>query len=688
MRNCYLKHKLGQEREIAMKIRLVNRLLIIAFLINIFLIPTNIYAETISQPLVNVTANVRTGPGTTHPNVMAGARGVQLSAGHKVTILDTKAGTDGYNWYHIQFIYAGVSYQGYMRSDLITIYKYSLDNDDEFVATSKSKGFPDSYLPGLRFLHALYPNWQFEPLMTNLDWQSTVNAQSATGKSLISSSRDVAYFSTEPGAYDWDNDSWKKFDNGDWRAANKEVVAYYLDPRNFLNPYNILMYEELSYNNNYHTTAVVQKILDGTFMANTYVHEGKSKSYASTFIEAAEKTKASPIHLASRVRQEQGTKAGPLVSGNPYPACASYINTYNFFNVNAYGKNLDEVICNGLAYAFREGIFARPWNNIYKSLMGGSEFLASSYINKGQNTMYLQKFNVSPQAFYDVHTHQYMTNIEAPKSEGATAYSSYKDYGILEQPLTFLIPVYDNMPVETTLPTKLGNPNNYLKEIKINNKSIASFNRTTQTYNISIPPASSVTIAAPPISSVATVSGTGLINMPDTNNRVEIKVKAQNGNIRTYTLNITKDDSIPITSEEILYNLKLNINDNFISGINLHTSPQQLKAKIEGTNIVVSAAVKDYNGNSKVSGKIATGDTITINNSKEETTYTVIMPGDVNGDGEITIHDLLIIQKHLLGLNNLKGAFVKAGDINKAGTVTIRDLLKVQKHILGVSLIY
>ena len=65
--------------------------------------------------------------------------------------------------------------------------------------------------------------------------------------------------------------------------------------------------------------------------------------------------------------------------------------------------------------------------------------------------------------------------------------------------------------------------------------------------------------------------------------------------------------------------------------------------------------------------------------------YTVVIYGDNNGDGVIDILDLLKIQKHLLGVNKLKNAYLYASDINKDGNVDIIDLLKIQKHILNVS---
>jgi len=80
-----------------------------------------------------------------------------------------------------------------------------------------------------------------------------------------------------------------------------------------------------------------------------------------------------------------------------------------------------------------------------RSLSGGSAFLSSSYIRRGQDTLYLQKFDVD--SSYDgVCWHQYMQNIAAPESESLSAYRAYSNAGIVDSAFVFRIPVYRNMP--------------------------------------------------------------------------------------------------------------------------------------------------------------------------------------------------------------------------------------------------
>ncbi len=101
-----------------------------------------------------------------------------------------------------------------------------------------------------------------------------------------------------------------------------------------------------------------------------------------------------------------------------------------------------------------EDVFGRPWTSPKKAIVGGAKFITSSYINKGQFTAYLKKFNVNPNSSYSVYNHQYMANLGAPSTEANRSYKTYKANGLLNMPLEFTIPTYENMPSYTQLPGK------------------------------------------------------------------------------------------------------------------------------------------------------------------------------------------------------------------------------------------
>lgn len=221
-------------------------------------------------------------------------------------------------------------------------------------------------------------------------------------------------------------------DGSNWFNANTQTVAYYMDPRNFLNEDRVYMFEDLSYHGEYQTEAVVNKVLSGTALSTN----GFS---ASWFTGAGAQHGMSPVALAARARQETG--GGSIaISGYVYNGKT----VYNPFNIGATSSS--NPVMNGIKYAYNQG-----WYTKKDSVYGGAKFIASGYINKGQNSLYFQRFNVA-NGVGSVGTHQYMTNLLAPYYEAYSVKTTYASYGITNEALTFVIPVYNNMPGATSLP--------------------------------------------------------------------------------------------------------------------------------------------------------------------------------------------------------------------------------------------
>ncbi|MBQ5475990.1 MAG: dockerin type I repeat-containing protein, partial [Lachnospiraceae bacterium] len=61
--------------------------------------------------------------------------------------------------------------------------------------------------------------------------------------------------------------------------------------------------------------------------------------------------------------------------------------------------------------------------------------------------------------------------------------------------------------------------------------------------------------------------------------------------------------------------------------------------------------------------------------------------GDVNGDGKITVMDMVYQQRHILGVEKLTGVYLKAADACRStgnGTVELLDMVYVKRHILEI----
>ncbi len=286
--------------------------------------------------------------------------------------------------------------------------------------------FPESYQSALVRLKQLHPQWVFVPLETGLDWDTVISKELAGGKSLVHKSLPDY---TKEGAYD----------DGNWFYASREILEYYMDPRNGLTEDRIFQFELLTYNESYHTEKAVDNFLQNTFMRSPNRAPGTDMTYAHIFwaVGAEDVCQTSPFHLAARVYQEQGQGTSGLISGT-YPGYEGY---YNYFNVGATGTTTTQVIENGLKYAKEH-----DWNSAYFSIRGGAHVISANYIRKGQDTLYLQKYNVNPKAEKPLYKHQYMQNISAPTTEGTSIRKLYAKADSLDNSFVFKIPVYRNMP--------------------------------------------------------------------------------------------------------------------------------------------------------------------------------------------------------------------------------------------------
>ncbi len=421
--------------------------------------------------------------------------------------------------------------------------------DAQFKKAMLKEGFPSSYISKLTDLHKKYPKWEFKAYHTGLDWSAVIREETEVGLNLISNNKSSDWKSFEEGAYDWNTDTFIPFDGSSWVTASQKAVEYYMDPRNFLDDTGIFQFESLEYQSDVQNQAGVDNVLNNTPMYNatyTYTDDSgtsQSTTYAQTFMAAAQSSGVSPYHLAARVKQEVVT--GPTsMSSSVSGTVSGYEGIYNFYNIGANNSTVEGgAVANGLSWASQnDNTYLRPWNNIYKAIVGGAQYIGSNYINVGQNTLYLQKFNVTPNNTYN---HQYMANIEAPNSESgktAEAYGTQK----ADMKLVFSIPVYISMPTSVcSVPSGGSNPNNYLKSLAVKGYSFdipfEAGDDGSKVYTLTVANSvKSVKIVAETVSAEAALSGTGTKKLKVGKKTYKIKVKAQNGSTRKYKVKITR----------------------------------------------------------------------------------------------------------------------------------------------------
>ncbi len=452
-----------------------------------------------------------------------------------------------------------------------TIWRIAQTTESEFKAQLAK--FPESYKPGLLVLHSKYPKWLFTAFNTNLDWEDVIDREDSGSVSLIGKGSPAEYKYSEV-----------ILDGNSFVRASRAAVEYYVDPRNFFDEKLVFQFEQLSYQTNNHVMAGITTLLTGSGLAGR----------ETLFMNAAKASGVSPYHLAARSKQEvtvwsPSIGLSSLANGKYTGANGIYNGIYNFYNIGTGSGTIDYIIWRGLNFAKGnnfDGTVANyflgsaksdtdrakynlPWNTEANAITGGAKYIGATYINQGQDTLYLQKFDVDP--IYGLYSHQYMQNVQAPSSE---ALNSYKAYATkitvnnlqptsLTNSFAFRIPVYLKMP---SLAAPKPEDTNKLTTLEVQDfASKANFNITPafdpskeQTYSITVPAViSKITILSTTLNSNARIIGTG--DMPlvfGSNNRFIVSCTPKSGAKRDYTITITR--SFPVESS-----------DNFLSTISI-----------------------------------------------------------------------------------------------------------------------
>lgn len=517
----------------------VNELIkkIISYILS-FAVAASMAASCLTASAANMTGsctadvlNVRSGAGTGYSKTGT------VSYGDSLTILSETTDSSGAKWYKIS---CG-NVTGYVSAAYVQLTSSGSQSssDADFESYMTKQGFPESYKPYLRTLHEQHPKWIFTAQKLGVDWNTALKEECVVGRNLVHSSALASWKSMEKGAYDFNGGYWYGLD-GSWVAASKEIIMYYMDPRNFLNDTYIFMFENQSYDPSYQTESGVKTILADTFMSGSYTCPDTKKkyTYSQTFMDAAKKSGVSPYHLASRCRNEQGVNGAPQSLGT----VKGYENYFNFFDIQAYATSTMTAAEMGCKYAKTTNpTYLLPWTNQYKSIVGGSIFLGTGYITKGQDTLYLQKFDMVDGG-NGLYYHQYMTCVFGQANEAISLKNAYSQ-DILNSAVEFKIPVYNNMPDKLCpKPTSSGDNNNYLKSLSVSGTSISpKFDKFTTSYTAKVnAEVSSVTINANPLGKNAKVSGKGKVSLKTGENTIKVTCTAASGVKRTYTIKITR----------------------------------------------------------------------------------------------------------------------------------------------------
>lgn len=536
--------------------------------------------------------------------------------------------------------------------------------------------FPESYQKKLAYLKYLHPNWEFKAYYTGIDWEELVSTENENSemkntihKGSLLDPKGLCRCGTQG-------------DSGYYDASNL-MVRYYIDPRNFLGEAMVFQFLDLSSGTGI-TRDVVLSATRGTYL----------EKYTDSILKAASEAKINPLHIVATIYQElgKGTDGIPRAISGTVSGYEGYYNFYNFGATDGAGA-----VERGLAKARELG-----WNNPEYALVDGAKrVLANDYISVGQTTKYFYKFDVvgneilteamgsktySSDKFYG---HQYMTNVRDPASQAGSLYDIYADNGILDTKLTFLIPVYNNMPAINSVPTSLTENDGQLYYINSMKKAgvlfrsgpgsgysapygslykdtvvavlgtqgswtnvkvygTTTFNGTTRQWN-------SQSYTGWVLSEYLAKVGT---DVPDYRNQVDMGPGGNGGD-----------------GGEVIGNAEFKVDGNYIK-MTPATTVKTIKATYS------NAVIKNSSGTVINDEKhlIATGDVVTINGKN----YTCIKYGDVNGDGYVDTGDTFLLKQAVMEIKSLNGVYSISADINKDGYVDTGDTFILKKQVMEI----
>lgn len=106
-------------------------------------------------------------------------------------------------------------------------------------------------------------------------------------------------------------------------------------------------------------------------------------------------------------------------------------------------------------------------------------------------------------------------------------------------------------------------------------------------------------------------------------------------------------------------------------------------------NTMAGVKITDKNGNEKTEGVIGTGDVVSKRGADgSNTDYTVIIDGDLNGDGEVAARDYMMLKASVLKKYKPNALEALAADVNADGELNAKDYMAAKSHVLGRSDLY
>ena len=223
-----------------------------------------------------------------------------------------------------------------------------------------------------------------------------------------------------------------------------------------------------------------------------------------------------------------------------------------------------------------------------------------------------------------------------------------------------------------------GSSNNDLSSLEVEGYDLdPDFDKNETSYSITVPSdVDSVTVNADPEDDHATVTIDGNENLQPGENTISVTVKAENGEEKTYTITVTKEEE-PEEDEKITSQV-YTIADGMIKNVVYKTLPLGLKDNCDNDNeklFVYDSADENEIAEDK---QLGTGMIIKlIKNNRENDRDIIVVKGEVTGDGNVRVNDVVKVVSHVAGITTLQDYWFVAGDYSSDGQIKINDVVGI-----------
>ncbi|MCI9233896.1 MAG: hypothetical protein HFH08_04780 [Bacilli bacterium] len=167
-------------------------------------------------------------------------------------------------------------------------------------------------------------------------------------------------------------------------------------------------------------------------------------------------------------------------------------------------------------------------------------------------------------------------------------------------------------------------------------------------------------------------------------------IKSGTATITATTVNGKKAECIvtvivakKLNENEVLNSFGLTKKENYVTGFQIGSNIANIRNKLSSNTKVTLSSFKNANGVEITNGTIATNMKFTLRFNNQEYHYTVVVKGDVNGDGLIYATDYVKIKNHIMGKTTLNGAYLLAADINNDNRIYATDYVRIKNDIMG-----